>query len=219
MIDFSPVTAKFAGMSKHFSSYLLGSLACLAMFASFMEVDHRGMLFFDGNADAFALSDAEFGDGVGIHSYPLIWGTRPARPRGAQRLIPARGQAGSGPLSGSNPAAGGAGAAGSPAALADGGNAPVAGLGQPGAGGGPGGGGGGRGFPGFGSGSSPIGGFLVTPPGGGGTDDTPGGGGDGGVVPAVPEPASWLLMIIGVGALGIALRRQNSRSRQEALTA
>lgn len=31
------------------------------------------------------------------------------------------------------------------------------------------------------------------------------------VVPAVPEPASWLLMILGVGWLGLALRGRKSR--------
>jgi hypothetical protein len=54
--------------------------------------------------------------------------------------------------------------------------------------------------------SPPSGG--TTPPGGGTTP--PGGGvtppGGGGPLPAVPEPAAWALFLIGVGAVGAALR-------------
>lgn len=38
------------------------------------------------------------------------------------------------------------------------------------------------------------------------------------VVPAVPEPASWLLMILGVGWLGLSLRRRERRDPWEAAT-
>lgn len=61
----------------------------------------------------------------------------------------------------------------------------------------------GPGFP-----ESPIGLIAVnTPnPGPGNPDpDNPGP-----VVPAVPEPASWLLMILGVGWLGLSLRQRNA---------
>jgi hypothetical protein len=38
------------------------------------------------------------------------------------------------------------------------------------------------------------------------------------VVPAVPEPASWLLMIVGVGWLGLALRRRKRFNPWESAT-
>lgn len=43
--------------------------------------------------------------------------------------------------------------------------------------------------------------------GGDGGDGPPGGGGN--VVPGVPEPASWALLIAGFGVIGVALRRNN----------
>lgn len=36
-------------------------------------------------------------------------------------------------------------------------------------------------------------------------------GADDGVVPAIPEPSSWILMILGVGILGAVLRRRRDR--------
>lgn len=58
-----------------------------------------------------------------------------------------------------------------------------------------------------GGGNSPPGGGT-TPPGGGTTP--PGGGtmppGGGGSLPGVPEPTAWALFVVGVGAVGAALR-------------
>ncbi|CAA9524624.1 MAG: hypothetical protein AVDCRST_MAG62-1342 [uncultured Sphingomonas sp.] len=61
-----------------------------------------------------------------------------------------------------------------------------------------------------------IGGLIIAPPAGGGG----GGGGGGGVlpgnpvtppnqVPAVPEPSTWLMMLLGFGTVGWAIRRRN----------
>ena len=50
------------------------------------------------------------------------------------------------------------------------------------------------------------------PPGG----DTPGGGGGGGVIPGVPEPATWTVMVVGFGMVGAAMRRGNRQSQPEA---
>ena len=56
-----------------------------------------------------------------------------------------------------------------------------------------------------------------------GTGDpgTGGGGSDGGgpVTPAIPEPESWLLMIMGLFGLGFMMRRQNGRVTREAAIA
>lgn len=77
--------------------------------------------------------------------------------------------------------------------------------------GGPSVGGGGGFFPGFPIGT-PIGGggggggFLPGVPGTPGTPDTP-------VVTPVPEPATWMSMILGFGLVGASLRRSARRSR------
>ena len=55
---------------------------------------------------------------------------------------------------------------------------------------------------GFGGGSLPPG-FVVVAPGSGGTPNPPP------VVPAVPEPAAWLLMILGIGLLASLIRREH----------
>jgi hypothetical protein len=41
----------------------------------------------------------------------------------------------------------------------------------------------------------------------------------GGVPAAIPEPASWAMMILGVGAVGAVLRRRRGLARDEALAA
>ncbi|MEN2785576.1 PEPxxWA-CTERM sorting domain-containing protein [Sphingomonas qilianensis] len=82
------------------------------------------------------------------------------------------------------------------------------GVASPGGGGtGGGGGGGGPGGGGAGGGGGGTGG------GGGGTGGGGGGGGGGGAPPvsAVPEPSSWLLMVLSFGAVGVALRRRRAR--------
>ena len=79
--------------------------------------------------------------------------------------------------------------------------------------GGPGGGGPGSGGPG--SGGPPGGGSYTPPPGGGGSP--PGGGGfPGGSVPGVPEPATWMMMLVGVGAMGAIVRRRRGAARIDA---
>lgn len=64
------------------------------------------------------------------------------------------------------------------------------------------------------------GGLAVTPPGGGaappptgGTPPPTGGGETPPPAPAVPEPATWLMMITGFGLLGTALRRRRKLAR------
>lgn len=47
-------------------------------------------------------------------------------------------------------------------------------------------------------------GTLVVPPGGGGTPPPPG--------PAIPEPATWLMMISGFAMLGLFLRRRRAQA-------
>lgn len=100
---------------------------------------------------------------------------------------------------------------GVPGALA---SAPGFGVGGGGDGTGLGGGGGGGGGPGSG-----IGG-----PGGGGGGPggfLPGGGGGGGgspapappIIVAVPEPSTWLLMVLAIGAVGAAARVKRRRAR------
>ncbi|WP_448501122.1 PEPxxWA-CTERM sorting domain-containing protein [Sphingomonas sp.] len=114
--------------------------------------------------------------------------------------------------------------------------AQLAGLGTPftgagaGAGGGGNGGVGGGGVPGSLPGGGGGGGFVGALPGDGGTDgggnggggtgdtgggDTGGGGnnggGDGGTptpTAPIPEPGSWMMMILGIGMIGAALRRR-----------
>ncbi|SEN61252.1 PEP-CTERM protein-sorting domain-containing protein [Sphingomonas gellani] len=75
------------------------------------------------------------------------------------------------------------------------------------------GGGGGGGGPGP---NTPGGGGGTTPGGPGGGGVTPGGPGGGGLTPpgsvgAVPEPATWLTMILGFGVIGAVMRRARRR--------
>ena len=68
------------------------------------------------------------------------------------------------------------------------------------------------GLPGF---STLPGRVVTTTPPGGGSGGTPPGGGSGGTpnpVGAVPEPASWALMILGFGVVGASMRRKRRQS-------
>ena len=66
----------------------------------------------------------------------------------------------------------------------------------------------------------PPGGFGGTPPGGGGTGGTPPGnqppGGGNPPVGAVPEPSTWILMIVGFLFAGAGMRRQRRRGQLNA---
>ena len=130
------------------------------------------------------------------------------------------GGVGGGPMpggSGSPPPGGGGspppgGGGGSPPPTGGGGHPPPGGGGSP---------------PPTGGGSPPpTGGGGSPPPGGGGGGPLPGGGGGGPppggggghpppVIPPVPEPSTWGLMLVGFWGIGAALRR---RPRQDRLT-
>ena len=199
---------------------LLAVFAFAAVGLSFLEADRRGLLF---DADPFAFSVSEGALALTGPSVILFGDARRggAGPRyrsfnrgPARRLIPGRGAAPNEPGSGS-PAGSPAGAIASntrstsPAPLAGTGPSPFV-PGQsaetfaptaPN----------GRSIPGSGFAPSPIG-FVAgetdsetpptAPPVTVDPDPSP-------VVPAIPEPASWLLMIIGLGWMGLYLRRQN----------
>lgn len=69
----------------------------------------------------------------------------------------------------------------------------------------------------------------LSPPGGGTPFGRPGdapgspvipvvppGGGDPGVIPGVPEPATWTVMVVGFGMVGAAMRRGNRQGQPQA---
>lgn len=199
------------------SGVLLSSIAVCFMVASIFESDERGMLFFD-TPEAFAVSDVPSAD-----RFPIVWGEQDYRR--ASRVIDARQRRGGGvgalpgEVAGTPQASVSGTVPGPVAALAP--TNPlsaVQGNGPVGAGGG--------GNPlqsatPIGQGGGPIGLIPIptatTPPVDpvGPTDPTdpvdP-------VVPAIPEPSSWLLMILGVGALGFALRSRRHLGSQVPLT-
>lgn len=55
----------------------------------------------------------------------------------------------------------------------------------------------------------PGGGFptFVPPPGGGDNGNPPPPDGGGGVIPGIPEPTTWTVMVVGFGMVGAAVRR------------
>lgn len=205
---------------------LLGVFAISAVALSFLEADRRGLLF-DTDPVAFSVSEGAIaltGPSVIRFGHMQSKGKEPrfrSVGRGpASRLIPGRGarigQSGSG---GSDQRVGGAppdpalipsppqGSPGQPSSPT--GGLPNAGLlSAPRLG---------QSVPGTGFAPSPIG-FVpgpsanqppVTPPPGTiNPDPDP-------VVPAIPEPASWLLMILGLGWIGIYLRRQTTFASHE----
>jgi hypothetical protein len=114
---------------------------------------------------------------------------------------------GGGGVIGLPPGTGGSGGGGSGSSGGGGGGGGGSGGGGGGSGGGSSGGGGTTGTGGGGgSGSGPVIGLPPTT-GGGGSTTGPGGLGGGDVQPGVPEPATWALMVIGVGAIGGLMRR------------
>jgi hypothetical protein len=109
-------------------------------------------------------------------------------PAGALGDLGGGGASGSGGIIGLPPGSGGgSGSAGGGGSGSSGGGGGGGGAGGPAGGSGPGG-------PGGGSGTGPV--IIGVPP-------STGGGG----LPAVPEPATWALMLIGVGAIGGLVRR------------
>ncbi|MGB7408352.1 MAG: PEP-CTERM sorting domain-containing protein [Pontixanthobacter sp.] len=102
-----------------------------------------------------------------------------------------------------------ASAVGFPAPFGVPGGVPVGGIGTPigGGGGGSGGGGGGGGSGGGGGGGS-----------GGGGGDTGGGGGGGDnpgdMVGAIPEPTTWILMLLGLFSTAAEMRRRNASANR-----
>ena len=198
-----------------FHFWLLSSLGVVVLASSFLSHDKRGLLYYDEPtallADDLAMMPDYITGGFGgrLATGRDGLGERPNR---LLRTIAPRG---------TEPSAAGA-AGGAPAApggviapSAPGFTGPVG----PALASAPGTGGSSAGLPAFGS----SGGFAPTPigfvpaPTDGGTSggdggstsggSSSGGGTPGPVVPAVPEPASWLMMIIAVFTLGSAIRR------------
>ena len=218
-----PQTPTLTRKDRFFPAFMVLGLAVILALVSFSEQDRRGLLRWD-RPSAFAAGDVMQGpDSYEIaylgyarsspQSYGLvrkasavgdpITGARDPI-TGARRSIPARGE----PF---GPAAAGA----PPSQLA-----PPLALGGPAGSGGnslvaPSAGNGNSGLTPFTPGN--LGGIGATPPGviapiatGGPPPAT--GGETPPVVPAVPEPAAWLLMILGVGVLAAALRSNARRN-------
>tara|TARA_A100001391_G_scaffold188957_2_gene159963 strand:- start:36335 stop:37015 length:681 start_codon:yes stop_codon:yes gene_type:complete len=206
----------FAARQPKFHFWLLSSLGVVVLASSFLSHDKRGLLYYDEPtallAEDLALMPEYITGGFGgrLATGPSVGGERP---NSLRRTIPPRGavpQAAG--LTGDTPAqaapAGAAAPFGLPAtqdltgpigpALASG---PASGTSS-------------GGLPGFGSSGfapTPIG-FVPTTTSDGGSSSggsSSGGGTPDPVVPAVPEPASWLMMIIAVFTLGSAIRRGN----------
>jgi len=199
---------------------------------SFVHQDERGILFLDDgstNATPEVFAIAQDGTSTLVYanagySAPLRDNSRTAR-TSPQERTPSSRFLGPGPSlpGGGNNAPQGGGGIGAPAqpnsnGLVPAPNFPNAGANQfanaPGAGGS---GGGLQPIAPINSGGGPFGGLTPVSQ----DPETPGPNDpnapltpvnpDAGPVPAVPEPASWLLMILGVAALGGALRYQNKR--------
>ena len=177
--------------------FIASGVAFVILLASFLENDRRGLLLFS-EPSAFAV--AEEAEPTEL----LIGGAgRTFGPPSARRLVVERRQSVPGPVTIEEDSAAGVGGAPIQDPIGLGPAAPIAAPAL--ALGGPVPGGGGPGIPPFGD---PGGGVfvpLVPIPTGPGPVDPPD---DPGVIlpPAVPEPAAWLLMILGVGALGAAMR-------------
>jgi len=209
---------------RFFPATMMLGLAVVVGIASFSESDRRGLLRWD-RPTAFAASEVNPQPG----SYDIVYlgysrssalGTFPGRRAatenapgvGARRIIPSRGDSfgdslGAGapsnaiasPFAGNGPVGPGAGQSVVPALQPSGNNQAALTPFAPGN----------------------LGGIGGTPPGliaAPGTGTPPPATGDGAppVVPAVPEPAAWLLMILGVGMLASALRA-NARRNEETL--
>ena len=234
-------TSGLTRRDRFFPAMMVLGLAVAAGIASFSESDRRGLLRWDRPA-AFAASETNqpnsydivylgYSRSSAIGSFPGRRTTAESGPGvGARRIIPRRGDdlgdtLGTGapstaiasPLAGNGPVGPGSGQSVIPA-LQPSGNNPAAltpfapgnlgGIGAtppgliaaPGAGTPP---------PATGDGTPPPSTGDGTPPRGTGDGTPP-------VVPAVPEPAAWLLMILGVGMLASALRA-NARRNEEPL--
>lgn len=233
---------ELSSRDRHFSKYVLGGLALFALVVSLSEQDRRA-LFLSDLPEAFAVSELQ---PEVTQRYPIVWGDAMGGAGGVRRPA-TRGSAAPTGMIGApaDTASPGVGAFGGPAeptfAAATPDSVPPTAPALPG-GSGPSLGS----IPSFGGGTGPIAGVLpstpVTPtpidpgtpttpvtPTDPGTPTNPGtptdpstpvtpNPGTDPVVPAVPEPASWLLMLIGVGALGAALRRRRRTLSEPVVT-
>ena len=228
----SSETIDLSSRDRHFSKYVLGGLALFALIVSLSEQDRRA-LFLSDLPEAFAVSELQ---SQATPRYPIVWGDsmtgalRGQRPAIRSSATPVGVVAS--PAEPTSPGVGGFSGPTEQPQLATGSDSlPATAPALP-SGGSPSLGS----IPSFGGGTGPIAGVIpgtpVTPgptdPGtpadpGTPTDPatpvTPPGPGTDPVVPAVPEPASWLLMLIGVGALGAALRRRHRRANGLVITA
>lgn len=186
---------------RYFATYVIATLVAVVLLLSFSEADRRGLVFTDipesFAADEIVQQRQAFAIAIGRQPGTTAVGDRPSRT--IRRLLPAfaappsrraRQTETTGTPGGATPTGGEA--------------LPIA-AGQAGAGAGP------QQLsladvspPGFGTG--PVGVLPINDPGSPGTPgteiptDPP--------VPTVPEPASWLLMIVGVAILGKILRHR-----------
>ena len=198
-----PAGSPLSSRRRHFSKFVVSGIIGTALLSSFAEQDRRS-LFFGDREEAFAVSEvgASNFDGGGPYSIYLADRTgdrRPTRSRRIPRALPT-GLPGDGAF---NPISVGVGGS-DPGASAD--ALQLASVDTPAVlvpSAGPSGSNGNFGSP-IGQASGPVGDLVIVP-----TDPDPGPVDP--VVPAVPEPASWILMIIGVGLLGSTLRLRRNR--------